>query len=431
MIANMIIHVVKAGETVYSIARDYDVSVTRLIQDNQLASSEPLVVGQTIVVLFPSEVHTVAPGETLLQIAQQYGVTINQLYRNNPVLRGLPTVYPGQTLVIAYEDAPEGDLSVNGYAYPYIDREVLRQTLPYLTYITIFTYGFTPEGELIGIDDQEVIDIAREYGVGPFMLISTLTSDGTFSNSLASTLLNNPQIQDTLIDNILANMKQKNYYGLDIDFEYIYPQERQLYVDFIAKVTERLNAQGYPVMTALAPKTSTQQKGTLYESHDYGSIGAVSNLVLIMTYEWGYTYGPPMAVAPLNKVREVVEYAVTQIAVAKILMGIPNYGYDWTLPYVKGESRAKAIGNVEAVQLAAETGSEISFDPVAMAPYFTYTAGGKEHEVWFEDARSIDAKFSLAKEFGLLGVGYWNLMKFFPQNWLVLNARFRVNKVLE
>lgn len=71
-----------------------------------------------------------------------------------------------------------------GYAYPYIDREVLRRTLPYLTYITLFTYGFTPEGNLIDLDDEEVIRIAREYGVAPLMLISTLTEEGTFSNQL-------------------------------------------------------------------------------------------------------------------------------------------------------------------------------------------------------------------------------------------------------
>lgn len=426
----MTIHVVQAGETIYSIARQYDVSVTKLIQDNQLANSEPLVVGQTIVVLFPQQTHTVAPGETLLLIAEQYGITVNQLLRNNPVLRGLSTVYPGQTLTITYEGQPEGDVTVNGYAYTYIDRGILRQTLPYLTYISIFAYGFTMAGELIDIDDQEIIDIAREYGVGPFMVLSTLTEAGTFSNALSSALLNDPAMQEILITNILANLRRKNYYGLDIDFEYVYPQERQLYVDFITRATQRLNAEGYPVMVALAPKTSTGQRGTLYEAHDYGSIGAVSNLVLIMTYEWGYTYGPPMAVAPLNKVREVVEYAVTQIAVDKILMGMPNYGYDWTLPFVQGESRAKSLGNLEAVQLAAETGSQILFDPIAVSPYFTYTdADGRQHEVWFEDARSVDAKFSLMQEFGLLGLGYWNLMRFFPQNWLVLNSRFRINRI--
>lgn len=155
---------------------------SRIIADNGLTSSTNLVPGQTLVIQYPGRVHTVSGGETLRSIAERYGVTINQLLRNNPQLGGLPAIYPGQTLVIDYNQPKQGEMSVNGYAYPYIDREVLRRTLPYLTYITLFTYGFTPEGNLIDLDDEEVIRIAREYGVAPLMLISTLTEEGTFSN---------------------------------------------------------------------------------------------------------------------------------------------------------------------------------------------------------------------------------------------------------
>ena len=119
-------------------------------------------------------------------------------------------------------------------------------------------------------------------------------------------------------------MREKGYVGLDVDFEYIQPEDSAAYVGFLQNATARLHAEGYFVNTDLAPKTSSRQRGLLYEAHDYGSIGAVSDTVLLMTYEWGYTYGPPLAVAPLDRVREVVEYAVTQIPVRKILMGIPN-----------------------------------------------------------------------------------------------------------
>ena len=87
---------------------------------------------------------------------------------------------------------------------------------------------------------------------------------------------------------------------------------------------------------------------------------------------WGYTYGPPMAVAPINKVREVLEYALTKIPSEKIHLGIPNYGYDWTLPFVKGSSKATTIGNIEAIQIAITHGASIQFDEIAQSPYFTY-----------------------------------------------------------
>jgi spore germination protein len=146
-----------------------------------------------------------------------------------------------------------------------------------------------------------------------------------------------------------------------------------------------------------------------------------------MTYEWGYTYGPPMAVAPIPNIRAVLNYAVTQIARNKIYMGMPNYGYDWPLPYIRGTTRAQSISNVEAVRLAREYNAEILYDETAQSPHFQYTnTSGELHEVWFEDARSIRAKLALVTEFGFLGIGYWNLMRPFPQNWLVLNALYRI-----
>lgn len=160
-------------------------------------------------------------------------------------------------------------------------------------------------------------------------------------------------------------------------------------------------------------------------------MGAAANSVLLMTYEWGYTYGPPMAVAPVNKVREVIEYAVTQIPRNKIDMGIPNYGYDWPLPYVQGVTKARTIGNVEAVQIAVREGAQIQFDEESQSPYFNYNKGNVQHEVWFEDVRSLQAKFNLIKEFGLRGAGYWQIMRLFRANWLLLAENFNKGYTLK
>ena len=161
---------------------------------------------------------------------------------------------------------------------------------------------------------------------------------------------------------------------------------------------------------------------------DYPALGEIADYVLLMTYEWGYKYGPNMAVAPLNKVREVVEYAVTEIDPRKIHLGIPNYGYDWELPFIRGTTVARTIGNVEAVQIAIENNAVIEFDETAKSPFFRYFMNGTEHEVWFEDVRSIQAKFNLVKEFDLLGVGYWQIMRWWRANWLALEDSFTISK---
>lgn len=135
-----------------------------------------------------------------------------------------------------------------------------------------------------------------------------------------------------------------------------------------------------------------------------------------------------MAVAPLNKVREVIDYAISVIPNEKINLGIPNYGYDWPLPFERGVTRAQTIGNVEAVQRAISYGSVIQFDPLAMSPFFRYQLDGIEHEVWFEDVRSMQARFDLIKEYELRGAGYWQIMQLFRANWLLLEDNFYIRK---
>lgn len=217
--------------------------------------------------------------------------------------------------------------------------------------------------------------------------------------------------------------------GLDIDFEYILAEDRVGFVEFVSLVRSVMNSFGYPVTVALAPKTSADQKGLLYEGVDYRLLGQAADRVMLMTYEWGYSQGPPMAVAPLNMVRRVVNYAVSEIPREKISLGIPNYGYDWPLPYEQGVTRARTIHNLEAVQIAIDHGVQIQFDTTAMSPYFRYWQYGIQHEVWFEDPRSILAKFELIQEYGLTGAGYWQLMNFFRANWLMMRELFQVIKM--
>ena len=147
-----------------------------------------------------------------------------------------------------------------------------------------------------------------------------------------------------------------------------------------------------------------------------------------MTYDWGYVFGPPMAVAPVSEIQQVLNFAVSAIPPQKILMGSPLYGHDWQLPYRIGQ-RARTLSHPDAVSLAREMGAIIEFDQQAMAPYFNYyDTEGNERIVWFEDARSILAKFKLIDRYNLKGIAYWQLALNFPQNWLILNYQFNIKK---
>lgn len=375
------------------------------------------------------QIYVVQPGDSIDRIAGLYGTTIAELSYANQI----PYPYRlavGQALLIpvGQGDVDRRVVTANGYAYPFISPWVLEQTLPYLTNLLVFSYGFTTEGQLIppNVADQWMIEEAQGFSVPSILVLTPLGADGRFNNNLIHEVVTSETARETLISNLLQAMEDKGFGGVDVDFEYILAEDRDLFTSFVAELRQRMNAAGYVVSVALAPKTSADQPGLLYEGKDYAGLGAAADEVLLMAYEWGYTYGPAMAVAPLNKVRQVIEYALTEIPSEKINLGIPNYGYDWTLPYVRGESRAVTIGHVEAVQIAIENDVPIQFDETAQSPYFRYSREGKEHEVWFEDVRSLQAKYNLLNEYNLKGIGVWQIMRLFRAMWLLYADMFYV-----
>lgn len=377
------------------------------------------------------EIYVVQPGDDVDAIAVRYGVTAQSIIYSNQL------VYPyalavGQALLISALPNQQERRTVvpNGYAYTYISPWVLEQTLPFLTELSVFSYGFSENGYLIAPpqDDIWMTELAVAFDVMPFLTLTPFGADGRFNNHLISAIVHDPEARNRLFVQLSQVMTEKGYGGLDIDFEYIKAEDRDAFTAFVEEAAKWMHSLGYQVSVALAPKTSADQPGLLYEGKDYPALGQAADHVLLMTYEWGYKYGPNMAVAPLNMVRRVVDYAVTEIPPEKIMLGIPNYGYDWPLPFQQGVTEAVTIGNVEAVQIAIRNGAQIQFDPVAASPFFRYQSGETEHEVWFEDVRSLREKFELVEEYGLRGCGYWQIMRWFRANWMLLADTFWIEK---
>lgn len=421
----LILYTVSPGDSLHHISSKFPVSRKRIIEDNQLADPDSLIVGQTLI-LNNSAVHTIQPNETLSDIAATYGVSVGDIINANPYLKDYPEFFPLQTIVIS--PPRSGPIITNGYTYPNADPDIVTEALPSLTYLSIFSYTVNPDGSLQPIDDEALIEAAREHQTAPKMVITNIENQGGFSSSLAHTILTNWQVQHNLLENALQIMKEKGYTGLDVDFEYIYPDDREAYNRFLRYASSMLHDNGYLLSTAVAPKTGIDQRGLLYEAHDYEAHGIYADFVIIMTYEWGYLYGPPQAIAPINQVKRVLDYAVTVIPSNKILMGIPNYAYDWTLPFVQGRP-ARILSNPEAIELARTTGAEIQFDHTAESPFFYYyDSSGAQHVVWFEDPRSIRAKLFLVNRYQLGGVSYWTVGKSFLQNWVVLNKLYDIYK---
>jgi spore germination protein len=320
------------------------------------------------------------------------------------------------------------EISTNGYAFPFIDHSTLRMTLPYLTYLTIFYYRITMDGDIEDIDDQELIDMAKGYGVAPIMIISTLTEKGVADVVVAHSIFTNLERQERLIDNVIETMKAKDYYGLNLDIQKIRQEDRQLYLDFVRNLSERVKQEGYILITTLTPNTFISDTEAMYQGPEYAIIGELSDSNMLLSYEWGYTYSPRSAL-PLNQVRALIEYSIAQIPPEKISIGLPTVGYIWHLPYIQNVSIANAISNRTALALARDIGVAIEHDLESMAPYFSYF-NGIQHVVWFRDSRNIFALLEFVVEYDLGGIGTWNIMQFSSDIWMVINAQFEIKKVL-
>lgn len=416
------IYVVKPGDNLSRIARNFGTSVARLRSDNGLLADQPLVPGQALVVLIPDRTYTVQPGDGLSRISLQTGVSVRELIRLNPTVAQTGILENGEILTLSLkgEGKKLGPFRVNGYAYPHIRPEVLRRAMPFLTELSVFSYGFREDGSLVPTQDERLLKEAKRFGAVPSLVLTSIDESGQFSTRRATRLFQEETLGNIVLDNLIQVMVTKGYQVLDSDFEFIEKEDAEAYFTFLENARDRLHEQGFRLHVDLAPKSYAEQPGLLYEAHDYARIGAIADQVLLMTYEWGYAYGPPMAVAPLPQVERVLRYGVSEIPPEKIQMGIPNYGYDWALPYEK-DRRAVTVGNQEAVLLAARMGVEIRFDETVKAPTFQYRKEGVLHEVWFEDARSLQAKMQLAESLGLVGLGIWNLLRPFAQAWALVS----------
>lgn len=375
------------------------------------------------------KIFVVKRGDTLYSIAKKFGVTTERLSYIN-ALSDPNRLTVGQTLVIPGDSSPQGEIEVNGYAYPNISDAVLNEALPYMTFLCPFSWQMDASGGITPIDDKRMISRAYETATAPMLTLTNISPSGGFSSDIAHAIFTDEAVQATLIENILAALRSRGYYGVNLNIEYVYPFDREGYNAFLRRLSETLHPKGYYLSSAIAPKTSDEQYGLLYTAHDYEAHGKYCDRVIIMTYEWGYTYSAPQAVSPVNRIRSVLDYAVTKIPSGKILLGFSNYGYNWTLPWQQGKAAA-VISNTATANLAAANFAQIRFDEKAQAPFFNYTdPSGVRHEVWFEDARSVRARLALVSEYGLAGISYWTINYANRAGFAVLESMYGTQKII-
>ncbi len=429
----MDIYVVQEGDNIYSIAERYGVTVTKLVLDNDLDKPFDLVTGQTIVIAYPKQTYTVQEGDTLNNIADIYEVTIMQLLRNNPFLSDREYLYPGETIVISYNT--NGSITTNGIAYPYIKKETLVKVLPCLSYLSVFNYTATEKGEIETYDDDsQIIQTAKAFDVIPILMIATLTAQGEPKIEIAYDILLNDEYQEHHINKVLDIMKSKGYYGVNIVFNYITEINQSLYINFIKKISNRLQQEGYLFFVTINQKIENSNNEISFEQIDYSKISQLVNGMIFLQLVWGNNYGPPAPVNNMNNISPFIDYVVSLVSSDKIIIGNTTISYDWQLPYIPGKSSASSLTIKSALDLANDVGATIQFDEISQSPFFQYnqitTGSPTQHIVWSIDARSIDALDKLIKKYSLNGSGIWNVMTFYSQMWTIINSQYDIVKFL-
>ncbi len=269
-------------------------------------------------------------------------------------------------------------------------------------------YGLAGDGQ---IDTQyepgQTAAVARDLsqlrakGLRIVPTIANITA-GIWSYQPVARMLNSPTLRDQHVAAIVALVVSHNYAGIDIDYENLHATDRQAFTLFVTRLASALHARNKILSVALFAKTTNAGYAPRNVAQDYAAIGRVVDQVRLMAYDFHWASSPPGPVAPVSWISAVLRYAKTQIPAAKIVLGVPLYGYDWSGGHGTG------LSWLQATRLASKYHATVHYDTVAQAPWFSYTDGsGHPHTVWFENSSSSKAKFSLAQRAGIAGVYLW------------------------
>jgi spore germination protein len=415
-----IIYEVNSGDSLYKIAEQYNIPQSNLAKLNGLSNEAELVIGQSI--LIPGHTYYVKAGESIWEIAYRNSISENELMNHNNLKSKM--IVPGQKLSVP--DYPKEKIWTGTYFVPKSKSEnawILQNYNSTLSSVFVFEYKPDYEGNIIDLAENEAHKIAWKQNLPPYATLSNLSEKG-FDPDLTHHLLGNKQRRKKFIDNIYLLLHNNDYKGVVIDFEQVRLEDRSNLNNFIKELAERLHPANMEVLMAVPPK-----QGDKIPSHstayDYKTLGKYLDKIFLMTYDWHWPGGPSGPIAPIKQVKETVEYATSVIPSSKIMLGIPQYAYDWT---ISGENRkGKAYSTQHAIDLYVGHKSQIHYDINAAAPWFRYVdKQGTLHEVWFEDPRSLLWKLRLVKEYNLAGIGCWHLGLTMPQTEELILEEFNV-----
>lgn len=300
-----------------------------------------------------------------------------------------------------------------------INRRSFEENADILDEVSPFWYTTDSQGNLYhGQDarDQTLIELAHSHNV---LVIPTIHN--VLATDPVPALLTSPERRARHIQNIVDEVLTYNYDGIDIDYEMLDSSLRDEYSAFIVELAAALHEHGKLLTIAVHAKTSDY--GGLGGFQDWVVLGQAVDRLRIMTYDYHWRGGGPGPVAPIYWVQEVAEYARSVVDPAKVVIGVPFYGYNWP-------PNGSAIAQTwDAINALIETYDlEVTLvESDARGPVqenrVIYNGPGGRRTVWFATSRSLEAKIDLVQQYDLAGIAIWRLGGEDPENWTVIRRK--------
>jgi spore germination protein YaaH len=419
----MFVYTVKAGDSLFGISQKFDVPVNTLRATNGLTATN-IVTGQALLV--NSDVYTVQSGDSLWTISRMAYVPLAALRRANPGINPDQLTIGQKINLPSIERRVATHFSYSQLRTPTLDQAVISDNAPYLTYVGLFETHFNWNGDLSPLNDNAAVLASWRGRVTPVITVTNLTETG-FNSALVQRVLNTPDVQQRLIDNMINFATSNGYGGINVDFEGVLPADRNAFVMFLQALQQRTQAAGLNLSIAVPAKTNDTVPWV--RGYDYAAIGAIVDQFFIMAYDWHYAGSEPGPTAPIQDVIATVNYAASVMDRSKIIMGTPFYGYDWPIPF-SSQNPGRAITYQAAINLAMSEQVPINYSAADQAAYFYYTDdSGQNRVVWFEDVRSLFAKSQIVYDSRIGGIGSWQLNFPMPQYPWVFTHFFQIRKV--
>ncbi|MFN8480953.1 MAG: glycosyl hydrolase family 18 protein [Kouleothrix sp.] len=296
------------------------------------------------------------------------------------------------------------------------NRQSFEANADILDEVSPFWYSTDARGNLLhGADarDQTLIELAHSKNV---LVLPTIHNIVNGTDPIPA-ILSSPERRRQHVRNIVQEVVAHNYDGIDIDYELLDSSMRAAFSAFVTELGTALHAEGKQLTIAVHAKTSDY--GGLGGFQDWSVIGPAVDRMRIMTYDYHWRGGGPGPVAPVYWVREVAEYAKATVDPAKVVIGVPFYGYNWPTSGDATPQIWEAINDLIQTYGLTVNFAESDANGLIQENWITY----KGRKVWFATSRGLEAKISLVQELDLAGIAIWRLGGEDPKNWEAIRAK--------